>query len=215
MITQLISNPLGFFRQVLLILPALVIGFSFHGFAHAWVADKLGDDTPRLQGRLTLSPLANVDPIGLGMMLLLGFGYARPVVINPNNFKNRRRDFILVSLAGVTVNFVISFLACGLWFFLVTRVSASIDVYTIVYNIFIYNLVMIIFNLLPIPPLDGYNVVKNLLINNRTVNFFWTLERYGQFILIFLLVSGLIDRVLIPLLMPLANFIMSIWAKIL
>ena len=95
------SSPAEWFIQTILIIPGVVIGLSFHEFAHGWVAWKLGDPTPKFQGRVTVNPKAHIDPIGFVALLFAGFGWGQPVEINPNNFKHRRRDELLVSLAGV------------------------------------------------------------------------------------------------------------------
>ena len=91
-----------------MMLPGIIIGLAFHEFAHAAVAFKLGDPTPKMQGRVTINPLAHIDPVGLAALLFAGFGWGVPVQINPSNFKKRRRDELLVSLAGVTMNLVIA-----------------------------------------------------------------------------------------------------------
>jgi len=91
-------------------LPAVFIGFSFHEFAHAYVANLLGDDTAKLRGRMTLDPMAHIDPIGIIMLIIFRFGWAKPVPINPYNFKNRKKGTILVSLAGPVMNFFIAFI---------------------------------------------------------------------------------------------------------
>ena len=91
-----------------LMLPGIVIGLSFHEFAHAWMSDKLGDPTPRRQGRLTLNPIAHIDWIGFLMLLIAGFGWGQPVQIDPSYYKNRRRDEFLVGIAGVTMNLILA-----------------------------------------------------------------------------------------------------------
>ena len=92
----------------LLMLPGIIIGLSFHEFAHAWMSDKLGDPTPRRQGRVTINPMAHIDPIGFLALLLVGFGWGKPVQIDPGYYKHRRRDEFLVGIAGVTMNLLIA-----------------------------------------------------------------------------------------------------------
>jgi len=93
------QDPLAWLMNKVILIPAIIIGLSFHEFAHAIVAYKLGDDTPRLQGRVTINPAAHVDPIGFIALIFIGFGWGRPVQVNPRNFKNMRRDGLLVDLA--------------------------------------------------------------------------------------------------------------------
>ena len=102
------SDPMNWLMGELMMLPGIIIGLAFHEFAHAAVAFKLGDPTPKMQGRVTINPLAHIDPVGLAALLFAGFGWGVPVQINPSNFKKRRRDELLVSLAGVTMNLVIA-----------------------------------------------------------------------------------------------------------
>ena len=92
----------------LLMLPGIIIGLSFHEFAHAWMSDKLGDPTPRRQGRVTINPMAHIDPIGFLALLLVGFGWGKPVQIDPGYYKHRRRDEFLVGIAGVTMNLLLA-----------------------------------------------------------------------------------------------------------
>lgn len=194
-----------YLRLMLLALPGIIIAISFHEFGHAWMADRLGDPTPRNQGRLTISPLAHIDPWGLLMLVLFRFGYGRPVQINPANFKNRKRDEILVSLAGVTINLVIAFVAFLVIKIVYGRLLLSDD---ILYNIILYTGIisvnLLIFNLLPVPPLDGYKVVRRLFIH-KNVNFFWKLDQYGFIILLALLLLG----VLTPILIAVSGFVLD------
>lgn len=104
----ILSNPGEWFISELMMLPGIIIGLSFHEFAHGIVAYKLGDPTPKYQGRLTVNPAAHIDPIGFIALLFMGFGWGKAVEINPYNFKNRRRDELLVSVAGVVMNLIIA-----------------------------------------------------------------------------------------------------------
>lgn len=192
-LSQLFTDPMGFIMSLLLVLPGVLIGLSFHAFAHALAATKMGDDTPRLMGRLTLDPFAHFDPIGLGMLLLLGFGYGKPVVVNPARFKNRFWGELLVAISGVLMNFILAFLFTFLYLALVFKFNVTnYYVTTIVLNIISINIVLMVFNLLPLPPLDGYRVVKRLFIGNVNPQFFWKLEQYGFFIVLILLATDLL-----------------------
>lgn len=178
---------------------ALLIAFSFHEFAHALVADRLGDPTPRQQGRLTLDPMAHIDVIGFLLLLFAGFGWAKPVEIDPRNFKNRKWGDILVSLAGPLTNLIIALIAYIVLFFLSMSASFSNQTITnILWAIVGLNIGLAVFNILPIPPLDGYHVVKSLFFRYN-VKFFWEFERYSFIVLIILVITGIIGRIMNPL----------------
>lgn len=186
---QLISDPGTFLYTMLLALPGIIIGLSLHEFAHAYVSYKLGDATPMVQGRVTISPFAHIDPIGFLLLMLFGFGYGKPVEINPNNYKNPRRDEIFVALAGVITNFFVAVLFAFVYFLLArfNVISLYSTISTILINIIFINVHLMVFNLLPIPPLDGYKVVRNLLLGHVDVGKLWRAEaffnRYGYLIL--------------------------------
>ena len=190
----------GFLMQVVAGLPGLVIAMTVHEYAHARVADFLGDPTPRMQGRLTLNPAAHIDPLGLLMLFLIRFGWAKPVMINPYNFKNPRRDDILVSVAGPAANLITAFLALVFMVVLVNAgVSMSHGMRTVFSLILIYNINFAIFNMLPIPPLDGSAILKQLLPYELAQRY-RELERYSFFILIiFLMVPGLLTSIFVPM----------------
>ncbi|MDK2903010.1 MAG: hypothetical protein PWQ93_929 [Clostridiales bacterium] len=178
---------------------ALLIAFSFHEFAHALVADRLGDPTPRQQGRLTLDPMAHIDVIGFLLLLFAGFGWAKPVEIDPRNFKNRKWGDILVSIAGPLTNLMIALIAYIVLAFL--SMSASFDnqiIANILWAIVGLNIGLAVFNILPIPPLDGYHVFKSLFFKYN-VKFFWEFERYSFIVLIILVVTGIIGIIMNPL----------------
>ncbi|CAB1250720.1 site-2 protease family protein [Clostridium sp. WLY-B-L2] len=155
--------------EKVLIIPAILIGFAFHEFAHAITADRLGDKTPKFQGRLTLNPFAHVDIIGFIMILLVGFGWAKPVEINPSAFKNRNKDDLKVSIAGPLANLIIAFLAAMLvvllykWGGLATETSS---IFNLVVKIILYivniNCMLFVFNLIPIPGLDGFHILRDI-----------------------------------------------------
>ncbi len=170
-ISYYVSTP-GAFLGLVLSIPGMLIAITFHEFAHAWAADKLGDDTPRRQGRLNLNPLSHLDPIGVILLLTAGFGWGKPVAINPNNFNRTvtlRKGNALVSLAGPAMNFILAIIfsvICGLLLkfggaFLITTaggVLLSVVEYTISINIGLG-----VFNLVPLPPLDGSKILSAVL----------------------------------------------------
>jgi Zn-dependent protease len=179
-------------------LPGLLIAMVIHEYAHAQVAVWLGDFTPRLMGRLTLNPKAHVDPIGMLMLFLVHFGWAKPVMINPRNFKNPKRDDILVSLAGPAANFITAFLAL-LALLLYSRMGGDMTagVYLVFQMIIEYNIGFGVFNLIPLPPLDGSHVLMQLLPRDMAYKLAG-LERYSFLILIVLLMTPVLSMILIP-----------------
>lgn len=180
-------------------IPGLIIAMVIHEYAHARVAVALGDFTPRMMGRLTLNPKAHIDPLGMLALFLVHFGWAKPVMINPHNFKQPRRDDILVSLAGPGVNLLMAFLAL-VALVLLSRVGVHITegIYWVFMLIVEYNIGFAIFNLLPLPPLDGSHVLKQLLPRDLAYQFA-SLERYSFLILILLLMTPVLSMILIPM----------------
>ena len=182
-------------------IPALMIGFAFHEFAHAWVADRLGDPTPRSQGRLTLNPFVHLDLFGTLMAFLYQFGWAKPVMTNPQYFKgNKLRGRMLVSLAGPLMNLLTAFVALFLWYLTMHWLHGSSwsGVIAMMFKaIVLMNLGLGIFNLLPIPPLDGFGVLGGLL-PQRLAYRLMAFEQYGMIILVLLLFTDILSKVLFP-----------------
>ena len=189
----------GFLMQVVAGLPGLVIAMTVHEYAHAVTAVMLGDPTPRMQGRLTLNPAAHIDPFGLLMLFLVRFGWAKPVMVNPYNFKNPRRDDILVSLAGPFSNLVTAFLTLLLMVLLIKfGVDMTPGMNTVFSLILIYNINFAIFNMIPIPPLDGSQVLKQLLPYELAQKY-REIERYSFLILIVFLMTPILCEILVPM----------------
>jgi len=192
--------------EMLLMVPAIVLGLTIHEFAHGWTAYRLGDPTARYQGRLTLNPAAHIDVIGLIMLFIAGFGWAKPVPVNPVNLRgNMRRSMMLVSLAGPAANLVLAVagaiaLGLGLWHISLGR--------EIVVEIIRINVVLAVFNLLPVPPLDGSKILAGLLPGRQ--EWLYTLENYGVIILLVLLFTGIIGRVLGFIISPLYRLLIEI-----
>ena len=150
----------------ILIIPAILLAFTFHEYAHAMTADRLGDKTPRFQGRLTLNPISHIDPIGFIMILIFGFGWAKPVQTNPSAFKNYYKDDLKVSLAGPLANITLAFvfsIILGVYskFGLESSELGSI-VYIIIYYTAYLNCMLFFLNLIPIPGFDGFHILRDL-----------------------------------------------------
>jgi len=186
----------SFDSTMLLSIPALVVAFTFHEYAHAKVADLLGDPTPRYAGRLTLNPAAHLDPIGLLMLWFFRFGWAKPVPVNPYLFRNRRYGEAMVSLAGPGMNLLLAFVSVLVYDSGAAAFNPAFQ--QIIYLLVIYNLSLAFFNLLPIPPLDGSHVLRSLL-SGRSAYAYAQVEQYGMFILVALLWTGVVGQILGPL----------------
>lgn len=180
----------GYMILVLLILP-------FHEFAHAFVAHKCGDDTAKWHGRMTLNPFAHLDLFGTVMLVLCGIGYAKPVPVNARNFRHYKRDMILVALAGPASNLLMAIVAAGIYkictLVIVSRAALTICNLVLIQIIMSVNISLAVFNLLPIPPLDGSRLWSTLLPGRWA----YTLERYSRqitLVLFVLLLTGVLDR---------------------
>lgn len=206
-----LSNPL----LILYSLPGILLGLVLHELAHALVADRLGDPTPRRMGRISLNPLHHLDIMGFVMLILVGFGWAKPVMTDPRNYRTKRFGFALVGIAGPLTNLIL-----GLVFMVVFAVMANngllntngvLDdngaLYQIMVSAVTINFALCAFNLIPVPPLDGYNILKDsTLLNRANPRVLWNVERYGQFALLVLLFTGLAGRYIMWAINLLLNF---------
>jgi Zn-dependent protease len=209
------SDPLKWLSELAFRIPGLLIGITLHEFAHAKASDMLGDPTPRSQGRLSINPLRHLEPVGLISLLLIGFGWGKPVQISPQYYKNVRRDSIIVGAAGVVTNLIVAFLFSGLTVLLNMLMGFRLNPWllSILSGIVVINLSLMIFNLLPIPPLDGFNIVTEIF-RLRRFNFWYTLYNYGFAILMVLIMLGITGRIMSPLLGQLYYGMFSLWAYI-
>ena len=245
----LFSDPLRFLDYSLYRIPAVLIALCCHEWGHAYVAYRCGDPTAKLAGRMTVKPLRHMDPVGTLLMFLLGFGWAKPVPVNPYNFRKPRRDDLLVSLAGITVNLCI-FLLCtllGVWvnsllwqedvlahysvrellnykdgivlymlsgygseFARFYARPALLPVLRMLMQIGMVNLYIAAFNLIPVPPLDGYHVFNDIVLRGR-----WQITRkqaqIGMGVVLLLSVTGVLGRGLSFVADGLQSLILSIF----
>ena len=195
----------------LLTLPGVILAMSFHEFAHAFVAVKLGDSTPRNQGRYTLDPLAHIDPVGIFLLVFAHFGWGKPVQINSNNFSkvSREKGEVLVALAGPLMNFILAFILMIIYYLVILFIPGSgiinsLDalnvlnvVMTILYYAIVVNIGLGVFNLIPIPPLDGSKVFLRLL-PYRTQQWIDNNMYIISIVFMVLFVSGLLGRITTP-----------------
>lgn len=199
--------------QLLLLVPILLLSLSLHEFMHGYVSHKLGDPTPKAQGRLTLNPLAHLDPIGsLVLIITRRFGWAKPVPINPNYYKNPRKGMMLVSLAGPGANFflaalfaliarlVVFFSSANLYQLQMAGYSNLVETFFVFFQLaIIINLSLAFFNLLPVPPLDGSKILMGIL-PPKFDQYIRKLEGpYGMILLILLAYTGLLWSFIGPL----------------
>ena len=229
-LTSLFSDPKGTLMFFLLAFPGRLLAISAHEAAHAYVADRCGDPTARLMGRLTLNPAKHLDWLGTLMMLLLGFGWAKPVPVNPNNYRSYRKDDLLVSLAGIAANFLF-FLAANLLLCIMICLFVGMDAGTdnmfylfrnapfvsrawlvnyawgssvpalgqiagYFFTMLCYftqtNIVLAIFNLIPVPPLDGYHVLNDTILHRKRLFVSAKFSRYAYLGLMLLMFSGIL-----------------------
>ena len=169
--------------DMLMLAPAILFALTIHEYAHGWVADKLGDPTARYAGRLTLNPLSHLDPLGTMMLFLVHFGWAKPVPVDPGFFKNPKRDMMWVALAGPAAN-ILSALVLGWTVRLLVGIGVHVGIFLVIlqYGVMI-NIVLAVFNLIPIPPLDGSKILMSLLPPAQAFRFA-QLERKGPLILL-------------------------------
>lgn len=193
MLIQILTSSLPIVDKIMIVIfrvVSVVLVISFHEFAHAFVSHLLGDDTAKNAGRMSLNPLKHLNPIGFILLLLFGFGWASPVIINPRNYKNPRVGTFLTALAGPLMNFVLGFL--GVFFAILTLVISQSqpaeNIATFFSTFAIVSVGLGVFNLIPIPPLDGSKIVGELLPAKIRMKYY-SLEKYSYIIFMVLIVA--------------------------
>lgn len=211
MLNLLSSNPLSF----VLYAASLLIAITIHEASHAWMADRLGDPTARLQGRISLNPLVHLDLFGTVFLLMFGFGWGKPVEFDPFNLKNPRKDGALIALAGPTSNMILAIILS-----IVLYLLTFLHLYNlfVIGSIFCIPLIMMnvtlgLFNLIPIHPLDGFNIVAGFLPKKQSYE--WEgLRRWGMFFLLLLIIplgrGSMLDMVLRPLVNIVINLLIPV-----
>ena len=179
-------------------LPAIILALSFHELAHGYAAYKLGDITAKNDGRLSLNPLKHLDPIGLIAIVLVGMGWAKPVMVNPNNLRNPKKDMAIISMAGPLANILLSIIFFIIHLFLIYNYNAPRFLSSFVVAGRDINLVLAIFNLLPIPPLDGSKVLGSLLPDHIYYKVVMYNPMAGMAILVVLMFTGVLGQIIIP-----------------
>lgn len=189
--------------NTLVSLPGIIIALTFHEAAHGYMSYWLGDPTPKIQGRLSLNPVHHIDPLGFITLLLFGFGWGEPVQIHPGYYKHRRRDEFLVSIAGVTVNLLLAVITSFVIKAILNNMTEAFyyGIGEILLDVLVYmfsiNIVLMVFNLLPVPPLDGFGIITQIF-NLQKYDWYWKIYQNGFAILMLLIVFNITDRIIGP-----------------
>ncbi|MDD3365063.1 MAG: site-2 protease family protein [Syntrophomonas sp.] len=195
--------------DTLIWLPAILIALTFHEYAHGLVADWLGDRTPYYQGRLTINPLPHIDWVGFLMLIIFKFGWAKPVQVDPRNFKgvSMKTGMMLVSLAGPGMNMLLAFLGMLALKLLIPYQAGELGglLIPLLKPLVYINLILAAFNLIPVPPLDGSKILAGILPDSGA-QFIYSMEQYGPLILLLLIVTDMVGKIL----WPLVNFLYGI-----
>ena len=195
--------------QMILRIAAVLLCLVIHEVSHGLAAYHLGDPTAKQSHRLSLNPLRHLAPLGLIMMIAVGFGWAKPVPVSTRNFKSPRKDELIVSLAGIIVNLILGVVFMIIWIVLICLPWSNEILNTMVQYCYTINFGLAVFNLLPIPPLDGYHVAQCLFMNAKTYKFFGFVEKYSYVILVAVLIinsrTHFLNTIVYWLMMPLMN----------
>ena len=222
LVVQYATNP-GQLLSLLLSAPGVLIAITFHEFAHGYAAYKLGDDTAKNQGRLSLNPLAHLDPIGTLMLLVAGFGWGKPVEVNPRNYTRKismEKGEAIVSIAGPLMNFVLAIvftlIYCAIYKFAsITFITSTVGgiIMLLISSTISINIGLGVFNLIPLPPLDGSKIFLPILPRNAK-SWFIENERIFYIIFLFIWISGISGRMISPLISKMTSLILKLSMKI-
>ncbi len=204
------------FADLILQIPVLLLALTAHEFAHGYVAYRLGDPTAKSQGRLTMNPLKHLDPLGTLAFIFIKFGWAKPVPVDPRYFRNPRQDMLYVALAGPATNLALA-LICAILVKGIVFIAPSLP-QTLVATVIIpfakclahsvwINILLCIFNFLPIPPLDGSRILMGVLPHNMAVQYA-QFERYSFVLIIILVFSGVISKIIMPIIQTIYMFLL-------
>ncbi|NQV12380.1 site-2 protease family protein [Candidatus Uhrbacteria bacterium] len=193
MIGLLFSEPTLF----LVIILAIIFALSFHEFAHAWAGHMQGDTTAERAGRLTLNPLSHIDWVGLLLLVTVGFGWGKPVPFNPHNLRNKKWGPVIVALAGPTSNLLLALVFTGIFHLLNAYAGLPATNALIVFVVFsvIINIALMLFNLMPIPPLDGSRLLNIIFEAPKYAQFRWRMETQGVWVLLFVIMLDAIFNI--------------------
>ena len=180
---------------IVLLIPALVFSLSFHEFAHAWMAYRLGDSTAARMGRLTLNPMSHLDPIGSLALLLMGFGWAKPVPVDPRYLKNPRQDMVKVAAAGPISNIILAIIAAFVLRLLFDTDLLSNSVKTFFIIFMQINITLAVFNLLPVSPLDGSQILSPFLENKFGPDIVWKMRVHGPRVLFIIIIFSMLTDI--------------------
>ena len=202
-------------QALVLLIPALIFALSFHEYAHAWMAYRLGDNTAARMGRLTLNPMAHLDPMGSMMILFVGFGWAKPVPVDPRFLRNPRTDMMKVAAAGPLANFILAF--CGGMILRSLNGSGLLNEAILIMLLYFIqiNIALAVFNLIPIAPLDGSQIFSGYLARTNP-DLAWKIQTYGPQVLFGVILIGYLTGfpIIGMIMRPFVNFFMLLFAGI-
>lgn len=200
----IITEYVPFLNMLIISVIFLIIAITVHEYSHALVAYKLGDPTAKIYGRLSLNPLKHIDPLGLLALFIFRIGWGKPVPIDTYNFKNPKRDEILVSVAGPASNFILAILTS----LVLNTVSLSSFLAFLLSSFIQLNIFLAVFNLLPIWPLDGSKIFLNLISPSSSYEWQVSMEKYGYLLILVLAYTGILSKVITLLSTPLLSFLL-------